>query len=123
MVVHHVAGTLDPMATGLLVVCVGKGTKSSQLLTSEDKTYSGVLRLGEATPSYDSETAVSQTAAWEHLSAEQLQDAATEHFTGHLQQVLSTVSLSGRVSELACFSSSYSLRMLVWLHPHSALMG
>lgn len=82
------AGTLDPMATGLLVVCIGKGTKSSMKLTAEDKAYSGVLRLGEATPSHDSETSVSETAAWEHITQQCLQDAAREHFTGELMQVL-----------------------------------
>ena len=81
------AGTLDPMATGLLVLCIGKGTKSSMELTAEDKSYSGVLRLGEATPSYDSETAVSETAPWEHITERCLQDAARKHFTGELQQV------------------------------------
>jgi tRNA pseudouridine55 synthase len=68
-----VAGTLDPMATGLLVLCIERGTKSSMELTAEDKAYSGVLKLGEATPSYDSETPVSERAAWEHVTEEMLQ--------------------------------------------------
>ena len=81
------AGTLDPLASGLLVVCIGKGTKSSMELSAADKSSSGVLRLGEATPSYDAETAVSETSPWEHITDQRLQDAATEHFTGELQQV------------------------------------
>lgn len=81
------AGTLDPLATGLLIVCVGSGTKSVDKFVAEDKVYTGVLRLGQHTESYDAETEVSETAAWEHLTDADLQTAANEHFTGTLSQV------------------------------------
>jgi TruB family pseudouridylate synthase (N terminal domain) len=80
------AGTLDPQATGLLVVCIGKGTKNSEALTSEDKVYTGVMRLGEATASYDVETEVSESGPWEHLTDADLQAAATKNFTGKILQ-------------------------------------
>lgn len=50
------AGTLDPLATGLLLICTGKKTKISQELTSENKVYTGTILLGKTTPSYDLET-------------------------------------------------------------------
>ncbi|MDR2372157.1 MAG: tRNA pseudouridine(55) synthase TruB [Puniceicoccales bacterium] len=55
------AGTLDPMATGLLVLLIGNGTKISQYVTNQDKTYEGTLRLGQETDSYDGEGEVVAT--------------------------------------------------------------
>lgn len=72
---------------GLLVVCVGKGTKSAEHFMGQQKQYSGSFKLGEATASYDAETDVVQTAAWEHITDEELQSVATGEFTGELQQV------------------------------------
>jgi tRNA pseudouridine55 synthase len=54
------AGTLDPMATGLLIVCVGQATRQVDLYQAMDKLYTGTLKLGEATASYDAETEVTQ---------------------------------------------------------------
>ena len=54
------AGTLDPLATGLLVICTGKNTKTISELQGLDKVYTGRIRLGATTPSYDAETAVDQ---------------------------------------------------------------
>ena len=62
------AGTLDPMATGLLVICTGKGTKAIEGFVAMEKAYSGTLRLGQATPSYDAETDVSEEHPWEHIT-------------------------------------------------------
>ena len=62
------AGTLDPMATGLLVICTGKGTKAIEGFVAMEKAYSGTLRLGQATPSYDAETDVSEKRPWEHIT-------------------------------------------------------
>ena len=62
------AGTLDPMATGLLVICTGKGTKAIEGFVAMEKAYSGTLRLGQATPSYDAETDVSEERPWEHIT-------------------------------------------------------
>ena len=62
------AGTLDPMATGLLIVCTGRATKRIDGFVAMRKEYSGVLRLGQATPSYDAETAAEEELPWEHIS-------------------------------------------------------
>ena len=56
------------MATGLLVICTGKGTKAIEGFVAMEKTYSGTLRLGQATPSYDAETEVSEERPWEHVT-------------------------------------------------------
>eukprot|EP00959_Pyramimonas_sp_CCMP1952_P329652 6901968-Pyramimonas_sp.AAC.1 len=50
------AGTLDPMATGLLIICAGKATKLVDSFTNMDKVYTGTIKLGESTASYDAET-------------------------------------------------------------------
>ena len=52
------AGTLDPLATGLLILCTGKATKQIESFMGQEKTYTGCFRLGESTPSYDRETEV-----------------------------------------------------------------
>lgn len=58
------------MATGLLIVCVGRGTKAVDSFMSMTKEYSGTLRLGEGTPSYDADSEVTERLAWEHISGE-----------------------------------------------------
>ena len=69
MQVGH-AGTLDPMATGLLIICTGRGTKAIDGFVAMEKAYSGTLRLGQATPSYDAETDVSSAQPWEHITGD-----------------------------------------------------
>ena len=70
------AGTLDPMATGLLILLVGKATKVSQYLMSLDKGYAGILKLGEATDTHDAEGEVVERKELPgDLSAEQLREA------------------------------------------------
>ncbi|MGE4297821.1 MAG: tRNA pseudouridine(55) synthase TruB [Desulfovibrionaceae bacterium] len=64
------AGTLDPMATGVLLVLLGHGTKVAQYLLDGDKTYQGLLTLGRATDTYDAEGVVVSEAPWEHLDPE-----------------------------------------------------
>ncbi len=80
------AGTLDPLATGLLVICTGKFTKRIPELMSGIKMYSGVIRLGSTTPSYDLETAIDNTYPTEHISAQHLH-AVKEQLTGEIMQV------------------------------------
>ncbi|KAG2499566.1 hypothetical protein HYH03_002511 [Edaphochlamys debaryana] len=80
------AGTLDPNATGLLIVCTGRGTKFCDDFMAEDKVYSGTLRLGEGTASYDAESEVSERQPWEHITDADL-EAACARFTGELMQV------------------------------------
>ncbi len=80
------AGTLDPMATGLLIICTGKMTKKIQEMTGFDKEYTGTFYLGATTPSLDSETAVSETFPTGHLTPKIILDTARV-FTGELDQV------------------------------------
>lgn len=69
------AGTLDPMATGLLILLVGKATKQMEAFMGLPKVYAGTLRLGETTPSYDAETDVRERRDTDHLTAEDLERA------------------------------------------------
>ena len=64
------AGTLDPLATGLLVICTGKMTKQIDTFQGQIKTYTGTLELGCTTPSYDLETAIDQTFPTAHITTE-----------------------------------------------------
>ncbi len=92
------AGTLDPIATGLLIVCTGNMTRSVNSFVGMDKRYTGVARLGEITPSYDAETEVSETRIVEGISASLIADAA-EKLTGDIEQVppmYSAVKIGGR---------------------------
>lgn len=79
------AGTLDPLATGLLVICTGKKTKTIDQLQAETKEYTGCLRLGETTPSYDLETAVDKSWPIDHISNDMI-ELATKHFLGKIKQ-------------------------------------
>lgn len=64
------AGTLDPMATGLLIVCVGKGTKSIDSFVSMTKEYSGVFRLGQVTDSYDADgSLLKEDSSWQSITS------------------------------------------------------
>lgn len=70
------AGTLDPLATGLLVICTGKFTKKIAELTLEDKTYTGTFTIGATTPSYDLESEVENHMSTAHITPEMVNDAA-----------------------------------------------
>lgn len=79
------AGTLDPMATGLLICLVGKATKRMNEFMEEPKEYEGTIRLGEETPSYDAETEVSERKPVDHLLESQIVEAS-ETFLGEIKQ-------------------------------------
>ncbi|WP_442983568.1 tRNA pseudouridine(55) synthase TruB [Sediminicola sp. YIK13] len=79
------AGTLDPLATGLLLVCTGKFTKRIIELQGQVKEYTGTITLGATTPSYDLETEVDNTYPTEHIT-EELIHRTTEQFIGEIQQ-------------------------------------
>ncbi|DBA88739.1 TPA: hypothetical protein ACH3X1_004161 [Trebouxia sp. C0004] len=81
------AGTLDPMATGLLIICTGKATKSIDSFQAMHKEYSGTMKLGEATNSYDADGDITDTLPWDHLTLKQLQQEAQTKFLGDLQQI------------------------------------
>jgi tRNA pseudouridine55 synthase len=84
-------GTLDPNATGLLILVLGKATKLSEKLISDDKVYAGTIQFGVTTDSYDADGAVVSTAPVPPLTVAQLNEAA-KAFTGDLQQTPPMVS-------------------------------
>jgi len=79
------AGTLDPLATGLLIICTGKLTKQIDSFQAEEKEYTGTFTLGATTPSYDLETEVDATFDISQLTDEIILNNV-EHFTGDLDQ-------------------------------------
>lgn len=79
------AGTLDPLASGLLIIGTGKCTKELPALTQEDKAYTATLRLGATTASYDAETEVTDQKPWEHITEADIR-AMLDRFTGETQQ-------------------------------------
>ena len=80
------AGTLDPLATGVLILCTGKKTKEIERLQLDSKEYTATLQLGATTPSYDMEHEVNQTYPTEHITREQIDRVLTD-FVGDIQQV------------------------------------
>ncbi|MBK8054669.1 MAG: tRNA pseudouridine(55) synthase TruB [Saprospiraceae bacterium] len=98
------AGTLDPMATGLLLVCTGKLTKEIDLLQAEIKGYTGTMFLGATTPTYDAESEPDAFFQTDHISINDIEKAVAA-LTGPLQQippVYSAIKIEGKASyELA----------------------
>ena len=80
------AGTLDPLASGLLIICTGKATKQIQEIQAQTKEYEGSMTLGATTPSYDMETEVDQEFELGAISEGELKSAARE-FLGLQQQI------------------------------------
>lgn len=92
------AGTLDPLASGLLIICTGKFTKRIMELQGMEKEYTGTFYLGATTPSYDLETEVNQTFPIEHISDELIKET-TNQFTGEIDQkppVFSAIKKDGK---------------------------
>lgn len=79
------AGTLDPLATGLLIICTGKKTKIISSLQDTEKEYRGTFTLGTTTPSYDMETEINQTYTTDHITP-QLIEKTKGLFIGNIQQ-------------------------------------
>lgn len=86
------AGTLDPLATGLIIVCTGRATKTLQTLTDHDKEYVATLKLGATTPSFDGETEVDATYPTAHIDLPLVEKTLRENFTGRIDQVPPTFS-------------------------------
>lgn len=80
------AGTLDPLATGLLICCCGRATKTISQLQEQPKTYLATIRFGYSTPSYDSATEADQPAAWDHIDPESIKRTLQEKFSGTILQ-------------------------------------
>ncbi len=92
------AGTLDPLATGLLIVCTGKFTKQIESFQGLDKVYVGSMFVGATTPSYDKETEVDQTFDTSDISKKQLLETVKQ-FTGDIEQTppkYSAVKVDGK---------------------------
>lgn len=79
------AGTLDPLATGLLIICIGRQTKQISIYQNLTKTYTGKFKLGETTPSYDAETEVNKTFNYDHIKENDIINLS-QKFTGKLMQ-------------------------------------
>jgi tRNA pseudouridine55 synthase len=98
------AGTLDPLATGLLIICTGKQTKQIDTYQGQVKEYTGTFTLGGTTPSYDLETEINNTFPTAHITEELLHET-TKQFVGEIQQkppIFSAIKKDGkRLYELA----------------------
>jgi tRNA pseudouridine55 synthase len=98
------AGTLDPLATGILVLCIGKKTKEINKIQEENKTYLATIKVGESTPSYDRETEIDNTYPTSHINKELIMDSI-KSFRGKSEQtppVYSALKIDGKRSyELA----------------------
>ena len=92
------AGTLDPMATGLLLICTGKWTTKLSEFQGQDKEYSGVMTLGATTASYDKETPAENHKPFDHITEVSIKEAAMR-FVGEIDQVppiYSAIKVEGR---------------------------
>jgi len=92
------AGTLDPLATGLLIICTGKATKQIEKYQAQVKEYTGTFLLGSTTPCFDKEQEVDKTYPTEHITKEMIEQAAV-HFTGVQEQippVFSAIKIKGK---------------------------
>ena len=85
MKVGH-AGTLDPLATGVMIVCTGKATKRIDELQAHTKEYVATIALGATTPSFDLETEIDATYPTEHITKEMVEEVLKK-FTGRIEQV------------------------------------
>jgi len=92
------AGTLDPLATGILVLCIGKKTKEINKIQEENKTYLATIKVGESTPSYDRETEIDNTYPTSHINEELIMDSI-KSFRGKSEQtppVYSALKIDGK---------------------------
>ncbi len=92
------AGTLDPLATGLLLICTGKFTKTINKLQGQAKEYTGTITLGATTPSYDLETEIDKTYPIDHITNDLVQKT-TKQFIGEIEQtppIFSALKKDGR---------------------------
>lgn len=98
------AGTLDPKATGLLVICTGKFTKKIESIQADSKVYTGQIKLGVTTPTYDTESEENQFFPIDHITQKMIEQLA-QSFIGEIQQyppIHSALKIGGkRMYELA----------------------
>lgn len=92
------AGTLDPLATGVLVVCTGKATKSIEQVQQLPKEYVAKITFGASTPSYDAALEPDETAPWEHITEEKIEEVLKRDFSGEIMQkppIYSAIKMKG----------------------------
>ncbi|MBX2909761.1 MAG: tRNA pseudouridine(55) synthase TruB [Chitinophagales bacterium] len=94
------AGTLDPLATGLLIICTGNFTKQAETFQGFDKVYTGKILIGKTTPSYDLETAFDSEQPIENVSTENILTAAQEiqQQTEQLPPIFSAIKKDGKTA-------------------------
>ena len=112
------AGTLDPLATGILLVCIGRATKMVDALQAEEKEYVADIMLGATTPSYDLEHEIDQTYPWEHITRDAVEKALAELTGERLQTppVYSAKKIDGtRAYELARAGEDVAVRQALIL--------
>ena len=107
------AGTLDPLATGLLVICTGKMTKQIDTFQGQVKEYTGTIVLGSTTPSYDLETEIDNTFPVNHITEDLIHDT-TKQFIGNIEQfppIFSAIKKEGkRLYEFARAGESVEIK-------------
>lgn len=107
------AGTLDPLATGLLIICTGKMTKQINTFQAQIKEYTGTIVLGSTTPSYDLETEIDNTFLTAHITKELIQET-TKQFIGEIEQlppIFSAIKKDGkRLYEFARAGESVEIK-------------
>jgi tRNA pseudouridine55 synthase len=92
------AGTLDPLATGLLLICTGKMTKEIERFQAQKKVYTGTLKLGSTTPSFDLETEINQQFPTNHIN-ENILHTTSKKFLGEIEQyppIYSAIKKNGK---------------------------
>lgn len=95
------AGTLDPLATGVEIICIGRATKQIEALQLHEKEYVAGLRLGATTPSFDLEHSIDATYPYEHVTPEML-EATLRQFEGDVEQVPPVFSACKIAGDRAC---------------------
>ena len=96
------AGTLDPLATGVMIICIGKATKRIEEFQYQTKEYIATIKLGATTPSFDLEKEIDATYPTEHITRE-LVEETLKKFIGSIEQIASITSLR------VCATSSSSM--------------
>ena len=92
------AGTLDPLASGLLIICIGKQTKKISEYQNLPKSYTGRFKLGESTPSYDRETEVNKSFSYSHINESDLHNLAKKFIGKKMQKppIYSAIKKDGK---------------------------
>lgn len=93
------AGTLDPLATGLLICCCGKATKTISQFHQLPKEYTATIKFGASTPSYDAATEPDEKADWKHIRESEIKELLISQFTGNIMQkppIYSALRVNGK---------------------------